>query len=360
MSKLNVLLLANHLDFASGVTTYLKNLTSELVTQNDINLFLGCSSGTDISFFKEKGIKVLLIDELSFPKRSLIRFMGAISKIIKIIKSYKINIIHSNDHFVANIAKFASLPFRSTFCIQTIHGSIPPFGRLRVENADFYIFINETLQDTFIAKYPSKKNRTQLIYNGIVINQFYKSKEEAHEEFIFLCLSRLDKNKGIHNVIDAFDLMENKIRIRSKLIIVGDGDEIFFLKDKIKASSSKISLYDKTTNPKEYYRIADVFILASIEEGFGYTIVEASLSNCFVIVSNFKGSDQILRDNIDGYLYEKNSIYDLKDKMERAFIMRAEERNKYISNFNNRIQEHFNSKLMANHTVTVYRKVLTI
>lgn len=63
-----------------------------------------------------------------------------------------------------------------------------------------------------------------------------------------------------------------------------------------------------------YFRSHDVFVHASLRpEPFGRVVAESLLDNCAVIASNGGGIPEIIRDGIDGWLYEMGNIEQLRD-----------------------------------------------
>ena len=76
-------------------------------------------------------------------------------------------------------------------------------------------------------------------------------------------------------LLKSFNLIHKKIN--AKLILVGYGNDEFSLRKYIQINklNNKVLLVKKPKNVFHYYRIADLFVLTSIYEGFGNVLVEA-------------------------------------------------------------------------------------
>ena len=62
-----------------------------------------------------------------------------------------------------------------------------------------------------------------------------------------------------------------------------------------------------TNNVYQYFKRGDAFILSSLWEEVGFVIVEAALSNLFIISSNCpNGPSEFLNNGKNGILYESN------------------------------------------------------
>ena len=94
-----------------------------------------------------------------------------------------------------------------------------------------------------------------------------------------------------------------------KLLIIGEGEEKAKLQKIIKEKklNNKIFLLNKTENVFQYMKNAKAFILSSLWEDPGHVIIEAALSNLFVISSNCpNGPSEFLNYGKSGILFQSN------------------------------------------------------
>ena len=124
----------------------------------------------------------------------------------------------------------------------------------------------------------------------------------------FLSIGRFTKQKNYLYLINEFEkFLKNFTEI--KLLIIGEGEEKEKLKKIIKRKNlnNKILLLNKTENVFQYMKNAKAFILSSLWEDPGFVIIEAALSNLFVISSNCSnGPSEFLDYGKSGILFPSN------------------------------------------------------
>ena len=173
----------------------------------------------------------------------------------------------------------------------------------------------------------------------------------SDENTIFLAAGRLTNQKNFEYLIEEFSkfYFENK---NSRLVILGEGEEMKKLKNLIneKKLNNTIYLLGKVDNVLRYMKDSDAFILSSKWEEMGFVIIEAALSNLFIISSNCpNGPSEFLNYGKDGILFEnnqKNALYQSLVKYNKL-----EEKIKY----KNKIQTKKNS---VNFTMFRHFKIL--
>jgi len=142
----------------------------------------------------------------------------------------------------------------------------------------------------------------------------------------FLSVGRFTKQKNFSYLLNEFEnFIENNKEI--KLLIIGDGEEKNKLQKliKIKKMEKKILLLNRTKNVYHYMKKASVFILPSFYEEVGFVIVEAALSNLFVISSDCpNGPSEFLDYGKSGILFSNNKFGELTKKL-NFFIAKKNE-----------------------------------
>ena len=136
----------------------------------------------------------------------------------------------------------------------------------------------------------------------------------SDKKTIFLAAGRLTNQKNFEYLIEEFSKFYFKNK-NSRLIILGEGEEMKKLKNLIneKKLNSVIYLLGKVDNVLRYMKDSDAFILSSKWEEMGFVIIEAALSNLFIISSNCpNGPSEFLNYGKAGILFEnnkKNALY---------------------------------------------------
>jgi glycosyltransferase involved in cell wall biosynthesis len=147
--------------------------------------------------------------------------------------------------------------------------------------------------------------------------------------FYVLTMCRLEKQKNIPMLIDAFGLLTKKIS-NPLLIIVGSGCE----EKRIRASITKNGLNENiiiepwTENPYDYYKTSDLFIMSSDYEGFPRTIIESIACNCPIVMTNQGSAGEFIKNGENGLVTAigkhkelANAMIDIAIDKEKGKIM---------------------------------------
>ncbi len=177
-----------------------------------------------------------------------------------------------------------------------------------------------------IAEIPLCIDIDKFFANPLSKMQAREKLEIKTQDILIGIVGRIDRAKGIHNVVEAFSLIEGKFP-KAELLIVGEAsphDPVkmrYFedLKTNIQNSkaSTRIHLQDFRPDVENVYRALDVFVMASLAETFGMVTVEAMASGNYVIGTNYGGSADILEHGKLGELFEVDNSNELAHKLKK-------------------------------------------
>jgi len=147
----------------------------------------------------------------------------------------------------------------------------------------------------------------EVVPNGIDLNLFSQDLKIKKEKFRIICVSHLKKIKGLGYLIEAMPEILAKFP-QAKLILIGEGPERKKLEFQIArlGLQDRVELKGKLTNqaiPEELQK-AEVFVLPSLSEGLGISILEAQACGVPVIASKVGGILDIIEDRKTGILIE--------------------------------------------------------
>ena len=117
-------------------------------------------------------------------------------------------------------------------------------------------------------------------------------KKWGSQKLIFLAASRLNKRKGIKELLLGWSLLEKVVPENGKLIIIGVGPEeeaLKFLAQELGLSSVHFLgpvLYDDIAR---YYAAADVFVMPTLEDNWSLVVPEAMACGLPVLCSRYNG-----------------------------------------------------------------------
>ena len=145
----------------------------------------------------------------------------------------------------------------------------------------------------------------------------FKNFELINNKRVIISAGRLTKQKNFSYLIDEFSKFSES-NSNFILVILGEGEERKKLEAIIKKKQmqNKIYLFGYVDNVYSFFDKAEIFVLSSLWEEVGFVIVEAAISNLFVISSNCpNGPSEFLEDGKRGILFESNK----KNALSNAF-----------------------------------------
>ncbi len=134
---------------------------------------------------------------------------------------------------------------------------------------------------------------------------------------VLLTVGRMDaaeQAKGFDEILDVMPRLVSEIP-ELVYVAVGDGSD----RRRLQAKADALGLsrycvfpgYVSEADKLEYYRIADVFVMPSRLEGFGYVFLEALATGIPVIASKVDGSREAVRNGAWGALVDPDKPEEL-------------------------------------------------
>ncbi|GIM51953.1 N-acetyl-alpha-D-glucosaminyl L-malate synthase BshA [Capnocytophaga cynodegmi] len=264
------------------------------------------------------------------------------SKMVSVIKAYKIDILHVHYAIPHAYAGYMAKQMLKKEGIEipmitTLHGTdITLVGNhpnykqavtFSINESDVVTSVSESLKQDTLRLFDIEKE----IY---VIPNFIDIGKDTHtapckrsimaqkNERIVTHISNFRKVKRIPDVIEVFYQIQQKIP--SKLILAGDGPEREFAENKCKqlGIKNKVLFLGNTLDVDRLLCASDLFLLPSESESFGLSALEAMASGVPVISSNAGGLHEVNENGFSGFLspvgdikeMSKNAIYILEDE----------------------------------------------
>jgi len=308
----------------------------------DVTLINACGEWDEyLDYFKEHHVKVINFKYKFFknlPKHGYIQsrfsyiviFLLCFFPLIKLIRSNK------PDFFIAHL--ITSLPLTVMNLLKTDTKfilRISGMPKLNLVRKSFWKLISTKL---YMVTSPSielmnklininlfDKNKISFLPDAIIdIKQFILKKNSKVKNFqkfddkkIIFAAGRLTKQKNFSYLIDEFSTFLKKNN-EFVLLILGDGEERNKLEKKIleKKLQENVYLIGHVDNVFKYFKKGEAFILSSLWEEVGFVMVEAALTNLFIISSNCpNGPTEFLSNGKYGILFENDKKGELSDSL---------------------------------------------
>lgn len=136
------------------------------------------------------------------------------------------------------------------------------------------------------------QRQTVIVDPGVDADKFRITKEQSRRilklddnDIYLLGLGRMIPAKGFQFAIEALKRIEN---INVKLLLVGDGPYSATLKTRAQqlGLEDRILFCGRTDRPELYFKACDLFLMTSLNEAFGQTILEAVFAGKPIIAFN--------------------------------------------------------------------------
>lgn len=269
--------------------------------------------GVEVHYFKRIGFSNLLYKS-KINLNGISYYWFAKRKIKKIVKENDIYFIDAHmfktEGYVARkLKKKYKIP-----TVLTLHGT-SFFKNLTFDNGINDIKKIAKVIDSFAvvsSKFAKKLNNLdinnyKIIYNGI--NYYTDVENKNNNNHNIISVGTLIKRKNFDVTIKAFNIVRKKYK-DARLTIIGDGPELNNLKklvDELKITNF-VSFKGRLDNNEVYNNFANssIFILPSVDEGFGIVYPEAMFNGCIPIGTIGEGIDGFIENAYNGFLTAPN------------------------------------------------------
>ncbi len=192
---------------------------------------------------------------------------------------------------------------------------------------------SQGLQDFILKEKFTQKRKLNIIGNGSSngIDTRYFSKEKydkefqksfrkelsiPEEDFVFVFVGRIVKDKGIVELVNAFSMLQNK---KSTLLLVGpfeqDLDPLPVDTLQLIRDNAKIVSVGYQQDVRPYFAISNVLVFPSYREGFPNVVLQALSMELPAIVSDINGCNEIVTHGFNGLIIPKKSEKELQGAM---------------------------------------------
>jgi glycosyltransferase involved in cell wall biosynthesis len=300
---------------------------------------------------KIEGVPIMAVEMTR--KITPFKDLKAVWQLYKLFKKEKPYIVHSHTPKAGTVSMIAAKIARIPHRLHTIAG-LPlteATGAKRmllniVEKLTYscatMIYPNSFgLQDIILENKFTTKNKLKVIANGSSNGidteyfnpKFHENKDKknklrrdlkiANEDFVYVYMGRLVTDKGINELVSAFNTLCNN-HSAIKLLLVGSYEnELDPLHPKtllgIENNKNIIST-GWVDDVRPYLSISNALTFPSYREGFPNVVMQAGAMELPCIVTNINGCNEIIQQNISGLIIPVKDTQALYDAM--GFVLR--------------------------------------
>jgi glycosyltransferase involved in cell wall biosynthesis len=306
-----------------------------------------------MSFMSEKGYNVIMIssdgkdlkevidaeecNHFIIPltrKITLLKDLYAVCKLLILLRQQKPDVVHTHTPKAGIIGMLASYLAKVPIRLHTVAGL--PLMEVSGLKRRILNFVEKLTYKCATNVYPNSNGLKNIIIDNRLVNkeklkvigngssngidtsyfnpELFSIEENAvlktnlgikKTDFVFIFVGRIVSDKGINELVEAFDkisLVEENI----KLLLVGPfEDELDPLQKKTNRlinNNDKIILVGYQNDVRPYFSISDCLVFPSYREGFPNVVMQAGAMELPSIVSDINGCNEIIENNKNGLI----------------------------------------------------------
>lgn len=367
-----------HTGNSGGMGTSIKNLVSELVTQ-EVKVSVFVYGQTKDDFFEESGIDFYLFKQLKYPFGGFYLYRKHINFLLnKIIKKEQIDILEVPDWTgISAFMKF-KIPV-----VMRFHGSDTYFchieGRKQkwknrffekraVKNSDGYIAPTRFAGEKSAELFSLKPGKVAIIPYGLQLNNFINEHPLDYLPFSIVNIGTLIRKKGVFQLAKIFNAIHKKFPEATLTLIGSDAPDVYtnssstwalIQREFTESALQKVIYRGKVPYAEIQSEIKKAHVCAfpSLAETLGMVTIEAMALKKAVVNTNLGWAQDLITDREDGFLHHPDDIEDQCDSIERLFL------NQMLlktlgDKARKKVEINFNIEELAQKNIDFYSKVL--
>lgn len=342
-NKIKIVLFITGLGLAGGAEAIVQNLALYLNKEKFEPIVVSILPlSPRAKKLKEMGVTVYGLTNTSNKFFSLI---FSLIKLTRIIKKEKPDILHTHLFHADIIGRIAGRLAGVPFIVSTIHNT-----SFKSRQREIILFLTKKFVDGNVAVAKivynyvlrigiSSRKKLSVIYNGIDNKYFFTTSLDSKKslrqklniplsDIVVVSVGRLIEQKGFNFLLDAFNIINDKNIKKIKLYILGEGQDESFLKNKASVLPKDMIIFTgNVNNVEEYLRASDIFVMASLWEGFSLSLIEAAASGLPIIATEVGVAPEFIINGTNGYLVSTRNSQMIVEKIEFILQMSDDKKN---------------------------------
>ncbi len=362
-----ILYLANSGDIIGGGQISLLGLLKRLNRGKYHPVVVCPAVGSLYDELKRIGVETHIVRMNTLRNLNFLLWVKTINRLVQLIKSKKIQIIHSNG---SRATIFGGIAARLTKTPLIWHvrivNSDKLLDRLLARLASKIIVISKAVSRRF-NWLKNKEDKIVLVYNGIDLERFkpnvgirkVRGESLSSKTPMVVTVGRLDWYKGHKYLLEAAEKIVQTLP-DARFLIVGDGEYRKRLENQVKQLNLDENVIF-TGNRKDIPEILagiDLFVLSSVSEGFGRAVAEAMACAKTVVATKAGGLSEVVEDGITGRLVSPKNSTALAEAIIELLKDKKKAENMGIAG-RKRVEKLFSIERNVKSIEELYEKILT-
>ena len=302
-SAITKILLVSGVAQPRGTSAYTLGLLREL-TLRSYECVLATVEGPMVAEYEKLSAQVHVLPKLDkprspfFPKQQL----------ISLATEAQPHIVHAqSQHAVA--AAFHGAEALGVPCVLTIHMPLSKRGLKRaIASVNGIIAVSQAVREDLVNKVKIPKDMIQVIPNGLDVAQYNNAQPRREGSVpIIATAGPLEPQKAQKDFLAAAKLILDA-RHNVQLLVIGDGPEESRLRQQATdlGIQKNVTFVTNLTDYRQAIGTCDIFVLPSLQEGLGLSVLQAMAFGKPVVSSNAGGLCVLVRDGENGLMVKKS------------------------------------------------------
>ena len=360
-----------HLCDGSVAGDYFRNITAGLTARGIELLLVELGSGTAPQWLAQfPGVAYHSLDVMGSRK-----IFSARKKVVELVQSEKIDILHTHLFYSGLAAAFAKRQLGSTtFAMMRHHtGVVRMLGsafhvradKWMAERAGRVLTVSEAARQYMLDVDGIRRDDIEVVYLGFDFEQMTPNAEKraatradfgfTDDDLVIGYVANFASGKGHVQLINAFDEVKRQIP-NAKLILAGRGK----LKE-VEDTVGRLGLGRRITfagwrdDAAAIYNATDIFVQPSLSEAFSQVLIEAMGCGLPVIATKVGGAAEVIENDVNGILIEPDD----PQAIAREVIRLAEDkklRSAIAERGMNSVRERFSAETMVERHLDLYER----
>lgn len=276
--------------------------------------------GEFVNDLENKGVTHYWIPDID--KKNPVLMAKCFFRLLRIVKKEKVDILHSHHRMAAFYARLIAM-LTHTKCVYTAHNVFHNkvgLMRFAIKNATI-VAVGDGVKQNLVSVYGMEPSRVNVVYNSIVptaagIKNPELERLRRQGMVPVGAIGRLCQQKGIDVFIKAIGRVV-KEHPNAVGVIVGNGEDEQALKELANSLGLRKNIlflgYQK--NILDIISQLSFVVLSSRWEGLPLTVIETFSQGRTIVASNISGNNEIVKDGVNGLLFEKDDDAQLAEKI---------------------------------------------
>jgi len=361
---MNVLFLTTHFN-TGGITSYVMTLGSGLARDGH-KVWVASAGGNCVNSLEKEGVRHVAINirtKSEIHPKVWLNF----GHLRHLIRKEKIDVIHAQTR-VAQVLGAALSRSTGVALITTCHGFFRPrwFRKTFPCWGTAVIAISQPVARHLKEDFKVPDERIHLIVNGIDLERFalvtperrqiMRQKIALGDGALIGIIARLSDVKGIDVLIKSMPFILKEIPT-ANLLIVGQGPQEAALKKLAEDLNLKgrVHFMNVTNEAPAFLCAFDVFVMPSLMEGLGLSVIEAQACGIPVVASKIGGLVELIQDTQSGFLVDVNDPATLADRI-LEILNNPDQAQMMAQKARQNVEQQFSAQVMVRKTLGVYEQ----